>query len=87
MRPGLHKIHKGVSHLMGLKALNLKTAYYSDEDNLLIDFYIPALSNSIKYDRVAGYFCSNSLAVAAKGIAGFINNGGRIRLIANVVQS
>lgn len=72
---------------MGLKALNLKTAYYSDEDNLLVDFYIPVLSNSIKYDRIAGYFCSNSLAVAAKGIAGLINNGGRIRLIANVVLS
>lgn len=72
---------------MGLKALNLKTAYYSDEDNLLVDFYIPVLSTSIKYDRIAGYFCSNSLAVAAKGIAGFINNGGRIRLIANVVLS
>lgn len=45
---------EGASQFMGLKALNLKAAYYSDEDNLLVDFYIPVLSNSIKYDRIAG---------------------------------
>ena len=72
---------------MGLKALNLKTAYYSDEDNLLLDFYVPVLSKSISYKRIAGYFSSNSLAVAAKGISKFISNGGRVKLIANVVLS
>ncbi|MHA1227341.1 MAG: DEAD/DEAH box helicase family protein [Candidatus Hodarchaeales archaeon] len=72
---------------MGLKDINLKSVYFSDEDDLLRDFYIPVLSNSVKYDRIAGYFSSNSLAIAAKGIAAFINNGGRIRLITNVVLS
>lgn len=72
---------------MGLKALNLKSAYYSDEDNLLLDFYVPVLSKSISYKRIAGYFSSNSLAVAARGISEFINNGGKVKLIANVVLS
>lgn len=72
---------------MGLRGLNLKSVYFSDQDNLLTNFYLPVLSNSLKYDRIAGYFCSNSLAIAAKGISNFINNGGRIRLIANVVLS
>lgn len=72
---------------MGLKDIDLKPVYYSDEDNLLEEFYVPVLSNSVKYDRIAGYFSSNSLAVAAKGIANFIKNGGQIRLIANVVLS
>ena len=72
---------------MGLKDINLKPVYYSDENNLLQEFYIPVLSNSVKYDRIAGYFSSNSLAIAAKGIAAFIKAGGRIRLIANVVLS
>ena len=72
---------------MGLKDINLKPAYYSDEDYLLEEFYIPVLSKSVKYDRVAGYFSSNSLAIAAKGIAQFVNNGGKIRLIANIVMS
>lgn len=74
-------------HRMSLKDLDLKPVYYSDECMLLTDFYIPALSNSIKYDRIAGYFCSNTLAIAAKGIAGLINNGGKLRLITNVVLS
>lgn len=72
---------------MGLKVLNLKSVYFSDQDNLLTKFYLPVLSNSMKYDRIAGYFCSNSLAIAAKGISNFIRNGGKIRLIANVVLS
>jgi len=72
---------------MSLRELNLKPVYYSDQDNLLTNFYLPVLSNSIKYDRIAGYFCSNAFAIAAKGISNFISNGGRIRLIANVVLS
>ncbi|MFW9875321.1 MAG: DEAD/DEAH box helicase family protein, partial [Candidatus Thorarchaeota archaeon] len=72
---------------MGLVDISLKSVYYSDEDNLLRDFYLPVLSNSVKYCRIAGYFCSNSFAIAAKGISNFIRNGGRIRLIANVILS
>jgi hypothetical protein len=72
---------------VALKDLSLKSAYYYDEDNLLEEFYIPVLSNSVKYKRIAGYFSSNSLAIAAKGVAEFISNGGKIRLIANIVLS
>ena len=70
---------------MDLKKLNLKPVYYSDEENLLTSFYIPVLSESIEYKRVAGYFCSNTLAIVAKGISKFIENNGKIKLIANVV--
>jgi len=72
---------------LGLRELNLKPVYYSDEDNLLQDFYIPVLENSVQYDRIAGYFSSNTLAVAARGIAALIKNGGKMRLITNVVLS
>lgn len=66
---------------MNLKDLNLKKSYDSDCDNILDDFYIPALSSSVDYKRLAGYFSSSCLAVAAKGIAGFIKNGGHMELI------
>ena len=72
---------------MSLKDLNLKGLYDSDRDNLLNDFYIPVLSNSVKYKRIAGFFSSNALAIAAKGISKFIENGGKIQLIANVIIS
>lgn len=66
---------------MSLKDLDLKKAYDSDVDDVLNDFYIPALSNSVKYKRLAGFFSSSSLAVAAKGISRFISNGGHMELI------
>jgi superfamily II DNA or RNA helicase len=66
---------------MTLKELNFKKSYDSDVDDILNDFYIPALSVSVAYDRLAGFFSSSSMAVAARGIAGIVMNGGRIRLI------
>ena len=66
---------------MGLKDLALKKSYDSDHDDILDDFYIPALSASVEYERLAGFFSSTSLAVAARGIAGLISNAGRIKLL------
>jgi len=64
-----------------LKSLNLKKAYSSDFDDILDDFYIPALKQSSEYLRLAGFFSSTSLAVAARGILGLIRNGGIMKLI------
>lgn len=70
-----------------LRELDFRPAYYSDDTNLLKEFYVPALSASTTYDRVAGFFSSNTLAIAARGISRFIENGGRIRLVTSVVLS
>jgi superfamily II DNA or RNA helicase len=66
---------------MSLRDLALKKSYDSDSDNILVDFYIPALSVSILYSRLSGFFSSTSLAVAAKGVSRLIRNGGRINLV------
>lgn len=58
----------------GFLELDWKTGYSSDCDNLLRDFYIPALSRSVRYDREAGFFSSTALSVAAAGLARFIEN-------------
>jgi len=76
-----------VNNKLTLKDLDLKSSYWSDEDDLLQDFYIPVLSISKTYKRIAGYFSSNALAVAARGIATFINNNGNMLLITGVVFS
>lgn len=68
---------------MSFKEKQIKSNYESGIDDLLNDFYIPVLSESIKYDRIAGYFSSTSLAISAKGIANLIKNSGRMRLIAS----
>jgi len=70
---------------MNFKDLKLKKSYDSDSDDILKDFYIPVLSNAVSYKRLAGYFSSSSLAVAAKGIARFISHGGKMQLVTGAV--
>ncbi len=53
--------------------------YYGPEDDRLRDFYIPALSRSIQYDRTAGFFSSSALAIAAAGVIRLIEHGGTMR--------
>ena len=49
--------------------------------DILHDFYIPDLKRAEKYDRVAGYFRSTSLAAASEGYTAFLENQGTMRLI------
>jgi superfamily II DNA or RNA helicase len=56
-------------------------SYSTSKDDLLNDFYIPALENSLKYDRAAGFFSSGLVALAPLAFSHFIQGGGRIRLI------
>lgn len=49
--------------------------------DMLHDFYIPALKLAVRYDRVAGYFRSSSLAAASMGFSSFVNRQGKMRLI------
>jgi len=68
---------------MSLSDLNLNFKYRSDQNILFQDFYNPCLSQSIKYDRAAGYFSSHSLKTMAQGFENFLHRGGNIRIVAN----
>ena len=63
------------------KDISLKASYNSYEDNMSEDFYIPILSDSIKYDRAMAYFSAKALAYYAKGMEAFAKNGSKCRLI------
>ena len=54
---------------------------YTTGDDPLHTFYVPALSAGVRYDRMAGFFTSSALAVAAAGVAHLITNGGKMRLL------
>ncbi len=69
---------------LSLRSRVWKPAYSDEEDDIVKDFLIPALENSIRYDRAAGFFSSTVLAVAARGITRLIKNNGRMRLITSV---
>jgi superfamily II DNA or RNA helicase len=64
-----------------LRDLRLRRVYRSDEDNLLSDFYIPALKQSLHYDRAVGFFSAGMIAIAAQGLSALIESGGSMRLI------
>ncbi len=66
---------------MNFKDLHIKSCYESGVDDIIEDFYVPVLGAAVQYDRIAGFFSSTSLAVAARGVADFIVNGGKMRLI------
>ncbi len=67
-----------------LRSIALKCSYESNHDSdILNSFYVPCLSESVSYDRMAGFFTSSSLSVAAKGIAEFIKNDGTMRIVAS----
>lgn len=68
---------------MSLLDLSLKYKYRSDNEKLYKDFYEKCLRESVKYDRAAGYFTSESLKLIAQGLEFFLYNGGRVRIIAN----
>ena len=65
---------------------SLKEEYRSDTDNIHRDFYVPCLTNSLKYDRAVGYFTSDSLALVARGLVAFVRiPGSLMRLVASPV--
>lgn len=67
--------------MSSLKDINLESVYSSEDSDILKVFYIPVLSVSKDYNRITGFFSSDSLAVAAKGMTGLIKNKGSMKLI------
>ena len=66
---------------MNFTDLNIKPCYESSDEDLVESFYEPVLSCAVKYDRIAGFFSSSSLAIAARGMSEFIRHGGQMRLL------
>jgi superfamily II DNA or RNA helicase len=67
----------------GLRSLNIAGRYRSDREDVVADFYVPALSASVGYSRAVGYFTSTSLALFARGLRDFADRGGTMRLVAS----
>lgn len=58
--------------------------YYPGHRDHLNEFFLPALANSIEYNRITGDFSSMVLAIFADGLEGFVEKGGKIRIITGV---
>ncbi len=66
---------------MSFADLHLKPEYTTGTDHFLRDFFVPVLKEARTYDRAVGYFSSSALVGLSKGLYGFAENGGKIRVL------
>ncbi len=70
---------------MSLKTLVLPITIDTSTANMVADFYEPALSVSVRYDRGVGFFSSGWLRLLAQGLNQFAANGGQARIITSPI--
>ncbi len=66
---------------MGLRDLQLKQEYRSDKDDVVSEFFIPCLSNSIQYDRTIEFISVKSLSTLTFGLENIQDHHAKIRLV------
>ncbi len=66
---------------MGLRDLQLKQEYRSDRDDVVSEFFIPCLSNSIQYDRTIEFISVKSLSTLTFGLENIQDHHAKIRLV------
>lgn len=68
--------------IISFRDIDIAYSYETGKDDPVNEFYVPLLAEAKTYDRIAGFFTSASLAIAARGVAGLIRNKGMMRIIA-----
>lgn len=69
----------------GFKSISIDPVIDSSTTNFIQDFYVPILSNSVEYKRGAGFFTTNWLQSAARGITALASNGGTAKWITSPI--
>ena len=69
---------------MSLRTVSFQDTYWSGENDLIKEFYVPCMEDSIEYYRAVGYFNSSILCYITNGLYPFIQNGGRMRIVCSV---
>jgi superfamily II DNA or RNA helicase len=57
----------------------------TSSNDLTSEFFVPLLSNSLRYDRGVGFFSSGWLRLNASGMIAFAANGGRARWVTSPI--
>ena len=66
---------------MALRDLSLKQEYRSDRDDVVSEFFIPCLTNSIQYDRTIEFISVKSLSTLTFGLENIRDHHAKIRLV------
>jgi superfamily II DNA or RNA helicase len=69
----------------GFKSISIDPVIDSSTTDFIQDFYVPILSESVEYKRGAGYFTTNWLQSAARGITELAANGGTAKWITSPI--
>jgi len=64
-----------------LRDLPLKQEYRSDKDDVVSEFFIPCLTNSIQYDRTIEFISVKSLSTLTFGLEDIEDHHAKIRLV------
>ena len=67
--------------MLVLRDLSLKQEYRSDKDDVVSEFFIPCLTNSIQYDRTIEFISVKSLSTLTFGLENIQDHHARIRLV------
>ena len=73
--------------MMGIRDIEFQEEYRSGYDDIVEDFFQPALRESKQYWRAVGYFSSSALEVFGSPLGEFIKRDGHIRLVTSVELS
>jgi len=66
---------------LALRDLSLKQEYRSDKDDVVSEFFIPCLTNSIQYDRTIEFISVKSLSTLTFGLENIQDHHAKIRLV------
>ena len=67
--------------MLTLRDLPLKQEYRSDRDDVVSEFFIPCLTNSIQYDRTIEFISVKSLSTLTFGLEDIQDHHAKIRLV------
>lgn len=68
-----------------LNKIDFLPTYIKSRNEIYEAFYKPCMENSIRYDRITGYFGSSIFLVINKSLKTFVKNKGKIRIICSPV--
>lgn len=66
---------------MSLNVLSLPKTIDTSTSDIVADFFIPLLSNSVRYDRGVGFFSTSWVRIASQGLLELAKNQGKARWI------
>lgn len=68
---------------MSLKDISFQLEYRTMKQNIVKEFYEPALCQASCYKRAVGFFTSSALLELSRGLQGLIENGGTVQIVAS----